>query len=940
MHRLVLLMLATGLLTMPCAADYCAPETDASGGMRDIMLAYIGPGRWDVDSFLPYVAYLGTPGSEEPDDWFFDSFLFCMFSGAPSGGAYYNGTANRSDWDYYLDLLFDPEHNLSAMDAAVEQVGKQLGDTQRTCPIILMIPYLAPTLEEFGDVDGVDEDPSEDADRAKAFRWVVDAMLERWSQQEYAHLRLWGFYWMHEGVSKRDADVVRATAEYVHEKGYGLHWIPWFSAPGFTECRDLGLDFTIMQPNFAFMRTPPGLLVPDHGRLTRNALLAREHGLGVEMEMNMRVALDLGQAMNLQLYLNHSVDELDGTMNGAVRAWYQAYDLVAQLCRSENPVSRRLYDDLYRFHKGTYERRALSLCEGASAMLNGRPAPELTDGLWLAQPGHEARVLSAPSPVRIDVDLGTQQIVGDVRVHIAAGPDATTVSPAVRLSTSVDGKAYSAPAESSAPVLGPVGDWSAGFVLTALPPKPARHLRVELVGPPGGTLGVDEVLVYPVQQLLWGTPCHINGVTTPVEASLVQLRLTDGRLMLTDDTDGVVTTAGGRAALNFELDETLYLGSALAHARWPAGCKPPSYRALTTHDGETRTREWVTAPAGGEAWIEVSLGTTPADSVQFELASDPGVQWDELQVVRSRNLAFGKPYDLAPAFESTYPDTGAIELTDDSISEKGFSDGETVGWVSETQVAAIVDLGEMRTLDAAQAHVQGGGYAWVNYPETIETWGSADGVEWRLLSAAAPAKTVTFTETVGGELQELAWLRQEFEPTAVRFLKWRFAGKGWLMLSELQALSGGKNVAASCNYHLLPQPTSSEQYADRGSKLTDGDYPHGRQSFAQAVGWHTGTPTVTVDLLSPTPLSVVRAHFQGGGGAAVWYPRSVAISTSLDGESWSDESVFVDPPPEGGSESLSAFIGGPIAPREARYVRLRMEREGWLMIDEIECYHP
>ena len=107
-------------------------------------------------------------------------------------------------------------------------------------------------------------------------------MLARWQPERYPHLKLWGFYWMNEGVYSEDEQVCKETAAYCRNKGYGLHWSPWFRAGGFERTRELGFDFVVMQPNYAFMNVPVGAVVADEDRLTRNANLAREGGLGVE----------------------------------------------------------------------------------------------------------------------------------------------------------------------------------------------------------------------------------------------------------------------------------------------------------------------------------------------------------------------------------------------------------------------------------------------------------------------------------------------------------------------------------------------------------------------------------------------------------------------------------------------------------------------------------
>ncbi|MCX7599185.1 MAG: DUF4855 domain-containing protein, partial [Armatimonadetes bacterium] len=375
MQVVAIFLLATSVVL--ATGDYCPPASPQSGGMRDVMLAYMGREAWKQADFLPYVAYLDKAAGGQPKDWFYDGWLFLMFGGAPSGGAYYDGTATKPDWDYYLDLLFSPQQNLAALDRCIKEVGAQLGDPGHICPVIVMIPYLDRRNANFGDVDGDgdDESPADDNDRLKAFRWLIDQVLARWQPQAYPHLRLWGFYWMMEGIGTSDEAVVKAVADYIHAKGLGFHWIPWFGAPGFDKWAELGFDFVVMQPNFAFIRRVEGGLLPDEDRLSQCAAHCRALSMGIEMEMDGGIEGDLSKQLNLQLYLNHGVDDLDGYMKGAARAWYQGEDFIAKLYHSDRPEANRLYDDLYRFHKGTYQRRPVSLCEGAACTVNGEAAP-------------------------------------------------------------------------------------------------------------------------------------------------------------------------------------------------------------------------------------------------------------------------------------------------------------------------------------------------------------------------------------------------------------------------------------------------------------------------------------------------------------------------------------------------------------------------------------
>ncbi|NPV48599.1 MAG: DUF4855 domain-containing protein [Armatimonadetes bacterium] len=940
MRRLSLLALL--LVTIVCSqADYCPPDSPQSGGMRDIMLAYMGRDAWKQAAFLPYVAYLDKQQGGKPVDWFYDSWLFLMFGGAPSGGSYAFGSATKADWDFYFDLLFAPDQNLAALNACVEEVGRQLGDTDQVCPVIIMIPHLAPTMRDFGDVDGdgQPEDCSRDADRLKAFRWAVDTVLARWRPEAYPHLRLWGFYWMNEGVYGEDEQVCKDTAAYCHSKGYGLHWIPWFRAGGFDRWRDLGFDFVVMQPNYAFMKNPAGAVVPDEGRLTHNANLSRDHGLGVEMELDTNTEVSPGKRLNLQLYLNHGVDELDGYMNGAVRAYYQAEDFIARLYHSDLRDANRLYDDLYRFHKGTYQRRVVSLCEGAPCTLNGQPAPKLTDGVWLTRGERPERVMTAKSPAVIELDLGPGQIVGDVRVHVAARDGGQPSRPlAVQVETSGGDGAYARVSEAACPELVSRAGWSQGFVLVTCKPHFARAVRITLTAPEGAEVGVDEVVMFPAPHLLWGAPGEVAGEPVGVPAVEAVTLLTDGKLAAGADQPGTLRFADNGGSATLHLNEAWVLQQARVHVSWTPDAGAPRCRvSALAGDDVAYESAWAEAAGEGSAWLELPLASARADTVRFEFSGGRGVGWDETQVTPTPNLAQGKPYTIAPDNERTYDDTGGRELTDGLLTETGFSDGRTVGWFGEG-VTVTMDLGREQEPEAVRVFTQGGDYAAVRFPATYQVFGSVDGADWRLLAGGRPEMETVFRQPVGDVVNELAWLGLRLPGTAVRYLRLVFPSNAWLMLSEIEALVRGQNVALGASYHLAPKPKSEAKYADDGIRLTDGDTSRPADGWNKVVGWSEATPEVVVDLLAPARVSLVRAHVLGGGNGGVWYPTSVAVSTSEDGTTWSDEVAVSPSLPEAGRESLVAFVDVEMSPRMARYVRLRLERKGWAMLDEVQVY--
>ncbi|MBU0609605.1 MAG: discoidin domain-containing protein, partial [Armatimonadetes bacterium] len=153
--------------------------------------------------------------------------------------------------------------------------------------------------------------------------------------------------------------------------------------------------------------------------------------------------------------------------------------------------------------------------------------------------------------------------------------------------------------------------------------------------------------------------------------------------------------------------------------------------------------------------------------------------------------------------------------------------------------------------------------------------------------------------------------------------------------SEVEVLSGGKSAAAGCAYSLTA-PTSTAKYADHSGRLTDGDYSRPGDGWSKSVGWDKGSPEVTVDLLKPQAVGIVRVHCLGGGNGAVYFPRFLTVSTSLDGQTWSDPVPTDGPPPEPGGQTLTTFLTARLPGSTARFVRLRTERKGWAMLDEVE----
>ena len=191
----------------------------------------------------------------------------------------------------------------------------------------------------------------------------------------------------------------------------------------------------------------------------------------------------------------------------------------------------------------------------------------------------------------------------------------------------------------------------------------------------------------------------------------------------------------------------------------------------------------------------------------IRLAAYPGVS----SATSPDNLAFGRSYTVRPAPESHYPDRAA-ELTDGILTRQGFADGHTVGWSGAPRVTVEVALPKGTSVEAVRCHVQGGGYAAVHFPRALSVAISNDGKQWRLLSdSRARIEPAPVDPGVPQEIS-LRWLRQEGPPGGLpaRWVRLTLLPAGWLMLSEVEVLSGGRNVARSQPYRLRPLPTAKE----------------------------------------------------------------------------------------------------------------------------------
>jgi hypothetical protein len=315
-----------------------------------------GLGVWHADTLLPYVAYVDQSGQVK--DRMFDSFLFTPFNSGPSGGSYGSGTATKSDWQYFVDQLFQSDQQLGALDQAVAEANRSLSGPPKTAKVVIGIPVPG-LISNWG--DGLDFDPNHVgqeqslANRVAAVRWYVNYVKQKWQAAGYKHLQLDGFYWLNESVplqwTPNDGTLIRDASQIVHHSGpYTFDWIPYNEATGFRDWRNMGFDTALMQPNYAFTTGA------TTQRLQSTAQLAKHYGLGIEMEMHWYITRtdSLGEwaRQNYADYLNAAYTY---HYQHSFLAWYQNTTSLLDCERSTDPAIRQVYDETYQFIHGTYQ---------------------------------------------------------------------------------------------------------------------------------------------------------------------------------------------------------------------------------------------------------------------------------------------------------------------------------------------------------------------------------------------------------------------------------------------------------------------------------------------------------------------------------------------------------------------------------------------------------
>lgn len=128
------------------------------------------------------------------------------------------------------------------------------------------------------------------------------------------------------------------------------------------------MDAVSLQPNYFFEKLDPS-------RLEDTADMAKRYGMSLELEFDDRMINDAVFRERFIEYLNSGVDT--GLMQQGYKAYYQGNNAVYNAAKSADPATRVLYDWLYQFSKGTYQKQDAAPPD-VVALMNGQPISEHT----------------------------------------------------------------------------------------------------------------------------------------------------------------------------------------------------------------------------------------------------------------------------------------------------------------------------------------------------------------------------------------------------------------------------------------------------------------------------------------------------------------------------------------------------------------------------------
>lgn len=317
------------------------PMTD----IRDLVLIYQGGSHrmdYNAEQLRPYVVHEDRFGNR---DWLFDGFLFLEFDSGKGVSYHVRGSAplaRKEDWAWLVDRHFESGKGIAALDDCIAAAVRELGEPPFRHKVVIGIPEPPRGQKDWGELEGRKLDFSNEEDRIAACKWYADLLEERFRSSGFRHLELAGFYWLPE-ILRQSREVTRALGDYVRSKGLRFYWIPYYTAQGYSEWRDLGFDAAYLQPTYFWNRK-----IGDE-RVDRACELARTYGMGLEMEFDMRASVKSEECRRDRGMGYMSSFRRNGVYRSSAIAYYEGGGGVYYFTKTTAPEDRAFIDTLAYF---------------------------------------------------------------------------------------------------------------------------------------------------------------------------------------------------------------------------------------------------------------------------------------------------------------------------------------------------------------------------------------------------------------------------------------------------------------------------------------------------------------------------------------------------------------------------------------------------------------
>ena len=319
----------------------CSAQSKPKSGtdISDMVLIYHGSTHrpdWNASELKPYI----YKSDGEGFNWLFDGFLFLEIFDKNQKLEWDPGfgfkTAAKEDWEWLLERYFGKDKGPDALESVLDSLAKIGKKPLRPRRVVISIPDPVHGFTEWGEIGGKKLDFNNAEDQIAAACWFIDMVLKKWAEKGYRHLKLDGFYWVHEAAGK-DFAIIPEIKKYLIPESMKLYWIPYWNAERSDKWKELGFDCAYQQPNYFFNKD----LTSE--RLDDACNFGKQHGMGMELEFDNNVSKPEGRR---KYYEYISSFTANGVWDKRQVAYYEGGGAWLKMSQSSDPEMKEMIEVL------------------------------------------------------------------------------------------------------------------------------------------------------------------------------------------------------------------------------------------------------------------------------------------------------------------------------------------------------------------------------------------------------------------------------------------------------------------------------------------------------------------------------------------------------------------------------------------------------------------